>query len=50
MMNCTVVDEKTVECFGEIFKREEGLVQASNPLFWVYLCLYMVLVLFAGKY
>ena len=49
VLNCTVIDEKTVECFGERFSVEEGLLQASNGLFWVYLCLYMVLVLFAGE-
>ena len=50
VLNCTVVDEKTVECFGERFSQEEGLLKASNGLFWVYLCLYIVLVLFAGQY
>ena len=49
VLNCTVIDEKTVECFGERFSVDEGLLQASNGLFWVYLCLYMVLVLFAGE-
>ena len=48
VVNCTFVDEKTVECFGERFSLEEGLLTASNGLFWVYLCLYIVLVLFAG--
>ena len=50
VLNCTVVDEKTVECFGERFSQEEGLLKASSGLFWVYLCLYIVLVLFAGQY
>ena len=50
VLNCTFVDEKTVECFGERFSLEEGLLKASNGLFWVYLCLYIVLVLFAGVF
>ena len=54
-LNCTLVDENTVECSGIIFTRGEGagaeeLVSASNVLFWVYLLVYAVLVLFAGRF
>ena len=53
-VNCTVVDEDTVECFGMIFTRggekSEGMVQASSPLFWAYLFVYIFLVLFAGRF
>ena len=53
-LNCTVVDENTVECFGQLFFRgegdREGLIEASNGLSWVYLFVYTVLVLFAGMY
>ena len=53
-VNCTLIDENTLECFGERFTRGEGgegegIIRASNPLFWVYLIVYLVLVLFAGK-
>ena len=46
---CTLVDEKTVECHNVTYTESEGLLSASNALFWVYLLVYMFLVLSAGK-
>ena len=46
---CTMVSEKTVECHNITYTESEGLLSASNALFWVYLLVYIVLVLFAGK-
>lgn len=49
-VSCIVVNDDTVECDGLTLTREEGLLKASNALFWVYLCVYIFLVLFAGKF
>lgn len=46
---CVVVDEDTVRCDGMVFTRAE-LLKASNAIFWVYLCVYIILVLFAGRF
>ena len=45
---CLMVDEDTVKCNGITFTKEE-LLKDTSALFWVYLCVYIVLVLFAGK-
>ena len=46
---CVLVGEDTVKCGEEVFGKPESLYQPDNWPFWVYLVLYMVLVLFAGK-
>ena len=48
IVSCVVVDEKSVMCNNVTFTESEGLLKASNALFWVYLMVYIVLVLFAG--
>lgn len=45
---CEVVNENTVSCDGEEY-HNELLFQPTNALFWIYLGLYLVLVLFAGR-
>lgn len=45
---CKKIDEHTVSCDGVEYV-SETLLQPSSTLFWVYLGLYMVLVLFAGR-
>lgn len=44
---CEVVNEHTVLCAGEEYKSEE-ILKPSNGYFWLYLCLYMLMVIFAG--
>lgn len=47
---CEVLSEQTVSCDGvEYHLESEGLITPSKALFWVYLCVYMVLVLCAGE-
>ena len=48
LVACLMVDEDTVKCNGTAFTREE-LLKDTSALFWVYLCVYIGLVLFAGK-
>lgn len=45
---CEVVNNYTVHCDGEDFK-SEFLLKPSNGLFWLYLCLYLLMVMFAGE-
>ena len=48
MSECMMVDEDTVVCNGITFTRPE-LLKDTSAMFWVYLCVYIALVLFAGK-
>lgn len=45
---CQVVNNDTVVCDGIKYTRGE-LLKDTNFMFWVYLCVYIALVLFAGK-
>lgn len=45
---CLRVDEDTVRCNGIDFSRTE-LLQDTSAMFWIYLCVYICLVLFAGE-
>lgn len=44
---CRQISEDTVECNGITYSRPE-LLKDTNAMFWIYLCVYIVLVLFAG--
>ena len=47
---CLVLNENTLDCDGEEYHSEvEGLYPPSSGLFWIYLCSYGVLVMFAGE-
>lgn len=48
-LNCTRVNEETVDCDGKYYYLAEELLHAGNILFWVYLIGYLFLVLFAGS-
>ena len=47
ILNCTRVSDDAVHCDGKTYKLEE-FIHAGNPIFWVYLLVYLALVLFAG--
>lgn len=49
MIQCVVLGEDSVECNGTTYTRAE-LLKDTSAMFWVYLCVYIVLVLFAGEF
>lgn len=48
---CVLVDQHTVRCGEEEYGKAEAesLYKPDSGSFWIYLILYMVLVLFAGR-
>ena len=45
---CQWLNNDTVVCNGIRYTREE-LLKDTSVMFWVYLCVYIALVLFAGE-
>lgn len=45
---CVMVGEGSVQCNGTTYTKAE-LLKDTNAMFWVYLCVYIILVLFAGE-
>ena len=45
---CRWLNNDTVVCNGIRYTREE-LLKDTNVMFWIYLCVYIFLVLFAGE-
>ena len=48
MIVCVMISEGSVQCNGTTFTKAE-LLKDTSAMFWVYLCVYIVLVLFAGQ-
>ena len=48
MIWCVMVGQDTVHCNGTAYSKAE-LLKDTNAMFWVYLCVYVALVLFAGE-
>ena len=46
---CVMVGEDSVQCNGTTYTKVE-LLKDTNAMFWVYLCVYIILVLFAGEF
>ena len=49
MIACVMIGEGSVQCNGTTFTKAE-LLKDTSAMFWVYLCVYIVLVLFAGQF
>ena len=46
---CVMVGEDSVQCNGTTYTKAE-LLKDTSAMFWVYLCVYIILVLFAGEH
>ena len=46
---CVMVGEDSVQCNGITYTKAE-LLKDTSAMFWVYLCVYIILVLFAGEF
>lgn len=49
MIVCVMVSEDSVQCNGTTYTKAE-LLKDTSAMFWIYLCVYIVLVLFAGEF
>ncbi|XP_054753220.2 uncharacterized protein LOC129258981 [Lytechinus pictus] len=47
-INCTVVDDTTVQCNGTDYQLPEAPIGPDEPQFWIYIGVYIALMLFAG--
>ena len=49
MIMCVMLSESSVQCNGTTYTEAE-LLKDTSVMFWVYLCVYIILVLFAGEF